>query len=286
MGAPTGTEAAQREEAPLPAPRQETAAAVLDGKLYVIAGFDSEGKGTSTTFVTDGKGWQSGPSLPAVLDHPSAASIGRRLYLAGGYSNGAASEKVYVLSTAGDAWQPASPMRHARGALALVAVGNNLFALGGTNGKDEVAAGELYDTAAQVWRDLPDMPHPRDHLAGFAHQNMPCVAGGRTPNTARVDCFDSRALAWRQLPDLPVPTSGAGAAALANDVLVAGGEPVNEPGPNVDMLARLVKGNWRVGKMYLPRHGIQLAVLNGRAWACGGGASPGYDAVAGCTSIP
>src|ERR1700694_1661869 len=133
LGAPAGTEAAQREEAPPPAPRQETAAAVLDGKLYVIAGFDSQGKGTSTTFVTDGKGWQSGPSLPAVLDHPSAAAIGRRLYLAGGYSNGAASEKVYVLSTAGDAWQPASPMRHARGALALVAVGNNLFALGGTN---------------------------------------------------------------------------------------------------------------------------------------------------------
>jgi hypothetical protein len=37
--------------------------------------------------------------------------------------------------------------------------------------------------------------------------------------------------------------------------------------------------------MLVPRHGFQLAVFEGRAWACGGGSLAGLHPVATCTSV-
>ncbi|HLQ32699.1 MAG TPA: hypothetical protein VK457_08430 [Chloroflexota bacterium] len=277
---PAGTAAtlAQRDEAPLPAAREEAAGAVAGGKLYVMAGFDTAGKDTSTVFVFDGRGWQTGPALPAPLDHPSAAAIGGDVYLAGGFSNGPAVSGAYRL--AAGKWGPMAPMNHARGALALVALGGKLYALGGID-KAEVGPAEVYNPTANHWTDLPPLQAPRDHVAGFAYEGKACIAGGRSPNTPRVDCFDPVANTWQRLPDLPQPTSGAGAETLNGDPVVAGGEGDRI----IDQLARLRGGAWQIEKMRVPRHGLQLAVLNDRAFACGGGTAPGLNAVASCTSI-
>ena len=97
----------------------------------------------------------------------------------------------------------------------------------------------------------------------------------------RVDCYDPGSNAWRRLPDLPQPTSGAGGAILGGDPIVAGGEGERI----IDQLARFHDGKWDLDRMRVPRHGLQLAILNSRAWACAGGTSPGLNAVPGCTSI-
>ena len=46
------------------------------------------------------------------------------------------------------------------------------------------------------------------------------------------------------------------------------------------------RGAWTTAEAMLsPRHGFQLAVFEGRAWACGGGSAPGLHPVATCTSL-
>ena len=42
---------------------------------------------------------------------------------------------------------------------------------------------------------------------------------------------------------------------------------------------------WTDEPMSAPRHGIQLTVFLGRAWACGGATAAGYQAATDCTSI-
>jgi hypothetical protein len=37
--------------------------------------------------------------------------------------------------------------------------------------------------------------------------------------------------------------------------------------------------------MLVPRHGFELALFDGRAWACGGATLPGLHPVATCTSL-
>jgi non-specific serine/threonine protein kinase len=263
----------------LPEPREELAASALNGTLYVIAGYDLNGSDTNTVFTYNGA-WSFGPPLPQALNHPAAAVLLGHLYVVGGFAGGQATAITYRF--AGDHWQQVASLHHARAALALVPLGGRLYALGGRDSAmGSVGTPEVYDPLAGTWSDLPAMPVPRHHVAGFVYQGMACAAGGKFPYTARVDCFDPASSAWRRLPDLPQATSGAGAAVLGDDVIVAGGQGDTV----VPWLFRFDGHSWQREPMLLPRHGMQLAMLMGRAWACGGGTVAGLHPTSLCTSM-
>jgi hypothetical protein len=44
-------------------------------------------------------------------------------------------------------------------------------------------------------------------------------------------------------------------------------------------------GSWSSQPMLVPRHGTAFAMYQGSLWACGGATSPGFHAVADCTSF-
>ena len=174
-------------------------------------------------------------------------------------------------------------MHHPRGALALVAVGSTLYAMGGAAG-GEVAPVEAYDTIQNRWTDVATLPAPRPWgrlgVAGARlRRRWPLAEHG----PRRLLRPDQRA--GRGCPDLPFPTSGAGAAALGGQVIVAGGENAAES-TLVDHVFRFMGGSaWSDEPMLVPRHGVQLAVFGGRAWACGGATAAGYHAATDCTSL-
>src|SRR5262249_61202759 len=64
-----------RELARMPSMRQEISTAVLDGKLFVIAGFDSSGVSTDTVEVydPDTDTWSRRAPLPLPTNHNAAA---------------------------------------------------------------------------------------------------------------------------------------------------------------------------------------------------------------------
>jgi hypothetical protein len=267
-------------------PLEESAAAAAGGKLYVMGGFDAAGNSLSTVYVFDGTAWSRGPSLPLGLDHTAAATLDDHLYLAGGHSGGADSASVFRLD--GESWTALASMHHARGGHALIAAAGRLYAIGGNTGAaTNVAPAEVYDPQSGQWSDLPALPAPRNHVAGFVYGPDVCAAGGRAPNTPRVDCFNFESMAWVRFPDLPRPTSGAGAATLDDGtVIVMGGQDAQEA-TLVDQLARLPSTNqWMATEtMLTPRHGFELAMFEGRAWACGGVSAAGLHPVATCTSV-
>lgn len=275
----------QRAEPSLPAPIEETAAAAAGGKLYVMGGFNAAGASLSGVYVFDGASWSSGPPLPLPLDHPSAATLDGAVYIAGGHSNGRDSAHAFRLD--GDHWTEVASLQYARGGHALVAVEGRLYAIGGNTARANVAPVEAYDPAANAWAVVTSLPVPRNHVAGFALGTAACAAGGRYPTTARVDCFDVVSGAWSRLADLPAATSGFGATTfLGGGVVAMGGQDASET-RIVPQLARYNADNtWGAGESMLsPRHGFELAVFGGRAWACGGGSAPGLHPVATCTSV-
>ena len=272
-------------ELSLPAPVEETGAAVAAGKLYVMGGFDAAGRSLSTVYVFDGTAWQAGPGLPLAVDHPSAASLDGSVYLSGGHNFGRASARLARFD--GASWTELAAMRYARGGHALLAAQGRLYAIGGNNAGGNVAPAEVYDPGTNAWSTLPSLPVPRNHVSGFVMGSNVCVAGGRAPTTARVDCFDTAQGAWHQIADLPRPTSGAGATAfLGGGIVMMGGQNAQETAI-VDQLTRYsASSGWSTGDaMMVPRHGFELAVFQDRAWACGGGTAPGLRPVATCTSV-
>jgi len=275
----------QRLEARLPVAVEETAAAATGQALYVIGGFDAAGNSLRSAYVFNGTAWKAGPRLPIGIDHASAATLDGRVYVAGGHSFGRDSARLFRLD--GSAWTELAPMHHARGGHALIGDGGRLYVIGGNTVSGDVPAAEVYDPATNRWSDLPPLPLPRNHVSGFTFNGEVCVAGGRSPNTARVDCFNPQARTWGRLASLPQATSGAGAVMLGGgSVVVAGGEDAGESRLISQLVHLGLDGKWSgVVSMLVPRHGFQLALFEGRAWACGGGAAPGLRPVATCTSI-
>ena len=276
---------AQRQEPSLPVPIEEAGAATAGGNLYVIGGFNVAGASLDSVYVFDGSTWRAGPRLPLPVDHPSAATLDGQVYLAGGHSNGRDSARVFRLD--GDHWTELAALHFARGGHALIAAQGKLFAIGGNTSRGNVAQAEAYDPATNAWTVLPSLPDPRNHVMGFVAGGEACVAGGRSPTTARVDCFDIVSGAWVRLPDLPQPSSGGGGVTFpGGDVVVMGGQDASET-RIVDQLTRhSPSGAWSSAeRMLFPRHGFELAIFAGRAWACGGGSAPGLHPVATCTSI-
>jgi N-acetylneuraminic acid mutarotase len=268
----------------MPQPRQEVASAALaDQALYVVGGYDRSRRSSTDVQVFDG-GWSAGPAYPLPVDHAVAAVTAGSLYVIGGYSNGQARADVYRLDVRGGRWEAVAPLHHARGAAGATEVAGRIIVLGGAAGGIEVAPVESFDPIAGSWSDVATLPAPRDHVAAFNRLSNACAAGGRSPNTARVDCLDPATGVWTRLPDLPHATSGAGAEVIGDQVVLAGGEDAGES-VIISVVARLRNGAWTEEAMLDPRHGIQLAAFRGRAWACGGAGTAGYDASAICTSI-
>ena len=275
----------QRAEPSLPAPVEETAAAAAGGKLYVMGGFNAAGASLTSVYVFDGTSWTGGPPLPLPLDHASAATLDDTVYIAGGHSNGRDSARVFRLD--GDHWTEVAPLHYARGGHSLVAAAGRLYAIGGNTGAGNVGPTESYDPASKGWSVLNPLPQPRNHVLGFTIDDTACVAGGRAPTTARVDCLLLTTGTWsRPFGDVPVATSGGGAMAFPNgDVVVLGGQDASET-RIVDQLSVLRGKSWtQIARMLSPRHGFELALFGDRAWACGGGSAPGLHPVATCTSL-
>lgn len=275
----------QRTETSLPVALEESAAAVAGGNLYVIGGLDAAGNSLRTVWVFDGKAWRAGPRLPLGLDHTSAATLNDHVYVAGGHSFGSDSGRFFRLD--GAAWTELPRMHHPRGGHTLLSANARLYVIGGNTALVNVGPMEVYDPVSGVWSDRLALPSPRNHVSGFVFGANVCAAGGRSPATTRVDCFNFESSTWVRFPDLPRATSGAGAATLDDGrAVILGGENAQETSIN-DQFARLPNpSSWVAAEaMLIPRHGFELAVFQGRAWACGGGGQPGLHPVAVCTSV-
>src|SRR6266542_3897347 len=77
-----------RELARMPSMRQEVSTAAFEGKIFVLAGYDSRGLSTDTVEVYDPETdtWSRRASLPLPTNHNAAAVAGGKLYAFAGTS--------------------------------------------------------------------------------------------------------------------------------------------------------------------------------------------------------
>src|SRR5919109_2897321 len=121
--------------APLPTPRSEIAGAALNGKVYIIGGFDESGQSTTTVEVYDpiADKWTTAAPLPQPLDHTAAASYYGKLYVVGGgyLSRDTLSNKLFIYDPTINKWTEGANLPAARGALTANFINGILYAVGG-----------------------------------------------------------------------------------------------------------------------------------------------------------
>jgi N-acetylneuraminic acid mutarotase len=260
--------------APMPAARQELATAVLNGKIYVIAGYDENGNSTDSVFVYNPatNTWASAHPLPGLNNHNNAAVAAGKLYSFGGRSS-----TTYLYDPTNDSWAPVATLNLGRGDTAAVGVINDRIYVAG--GDPAGNAMEVFNPAANTWTTLAPMSVARNHCGGGVINGKFYVVGGRGAAGAptALEAYDPQSNTWSVRAPMPTGRSGIGVGVVNGELYVFGGEIPNlhaevevyNPGTNT----------WRRRPdMPAPRHGIWASVIGNKIYLPGGGEIQGFGA--------
>ncbi len=273
-------------------PRQEVAAALLDGAVVVVGGFgpDRETLASVERWRPEAAAWETLAPLAVAVNHPAAAVVGGRLVVVGGYRGPGladATDVVQVYDAHADAWRLGAPMPTARGGLAAVAFEGRLLAIGG--GRDGVSLADVaaYDPVRDAWEVWPPLGQARDHLGAAVLDGRVHVLGGRAAGDfalATHEVFDPVTDAWSAAPELPTGRSGHAVAVVGDCLYAFGGEGnVAERDGLFDQVERFVgsTGTWAsLAPMPVPRHGMAAVAVDGPIVLPGGATLAGYAASA------
>ena len=236
-------------------PRQNGAAGVLNGLLYV-AGGDTK---PAASFTRTGSTQSYDPStttwttlanmnVPRTLVAGDAA--GGKFFVVGGVDTGGNTSNAVEgydpspscvpdpnqlppVTCPGTippiGWTSYQAMNHARSRHRAVAIGTRLYVFGGDDsGGALVALPEVYDADTDSWSDLATMPTPRDDVAVAVLNGLIYVIGGRSQTSAAVttvETYNPANNTWTTVAPLPTPLRFQHAAAVAGRIYAAGGYP-------------------------------------------------------------
>lgn len=269
---------------PLPQARGEVAAAVAEGRIYVIGGFKADGENSTTVqaFNPPTSSWAQEAELPVPVDHPMAAGFQGRVYVAGGYGPGRA-RLTSLFAFTGDGWTKLAPMPERRAAGGAAIVKGKLYVVGGTTSKGTHGLARtmlVYDIARNRWSKRRG-PTPREHLGVAALRGRIYAVGGRTAgfdtNMALVEAFNPRTGRWSRLPRVPGRRGGTGAAGIGRWIVSVGGEATSGTIRTVFRYDLRTRRWSRLPDLPTPRHGLGVAAVGGKVYVMGGGTSPGLS---------
>jgi len=276
-----------RALAPATLERTEVAAARIGRYVYVVGGFEKR-SGLTTRAVERydirANAWKRLRSMPAGLNHPTAAAYRGRVYVHGGYTArrnlSSATARLFAYDTRRDRWSRLPRSRVPRAAHALAVVGNRLYAAGGRNDTGGLRSLEVYDFARRRWRAGPKLRGPaRDHMTGVSAGGYLYALAGREGgrNFAVAERYSPGRRRWEQLPSMRKARGGiASARVSAGRVVVFGGEESAGTIAQAEIYEPR-RRRWRsLPDMRTPRHGLGGVSLRDRVYAIEGGPRPGF----------
>lgn len=147
--------------ASLPDPRWASGAAVLDGKLYVVAGCTTSAcvPEASSVFAYDpvSNSWTSVASYPIPVGFPACGAVGAELVCAGGEQGGQGLAAAYAYSPRTNKWTKIAPLPMDLYGSSNTAADGELLVSGGITdfGKDITNAAFAYHPGTNTWTALP-----------------------------------------------------------------------------------------------------------------------------------
>src|SRR6202521_3958772 len=219
-----------KKGAPFPEPDEELYGVTLNGKMYVIGGWD-DGKAGGVNYeynpATDK--WTKKQPMPRSAHHAALAAANGKIYVMGGFVPpkdtaipvGGAWEPIdnaWEYDPAADSWKSLPPLPGKRGSALAAEVGGKIYVIGGATTADGskdpfftffgpskvLSTNDVYDPATNKWQSRRPMSVPRNHAFAAAVNGKIYVIGGRTgtayimtaTNTNVVEEYDPAADRW------------------------------------------------------------------------------------------
>lgn len=220
----------------LPVPVNHGIADSFNGVVYVFGGYEGPGLDAASdrAFAFQAGRWREIAKMPEVRAAAGAATVGDRIYIAGGVGPGASglAETMMVFNPSAGAWstEPGVPtLREHLG----VGGGRDSVLVAGGRAPTNLATLEIYDTATRQWTTpprVPDMPTARGGIAAaLVSSRFLVAAGGEAASTFdEAEAFDLENGEWIALPPMPTARHGLGVVAIDSRLYVIAGGP--QPG--------------------------------------------------------
>jgi hypothetical protein len=203
----------------------------------------------------------------------AAASVGDKVFFAGGYS-GSASNVIDIFNNATNSWTTAS-LSQARFNMAAASAGDKVFIGGGQNATGFSAVVDIYDNHTNTWTTAT-LSQARTLLVATATKNKIYFAGGETnigTFSNVVDIYDVQSNTW-STATLSVPRYGLAAVSVGSKVMFGGGLISTGNGySNVVDILDETTGLWSTATLSVGRAYLAAASAGAKVLFMGGHAS-------------
>jgi len=169
-----------RQAAALPAPRGGHAAVVLDGKIHVIGGGNSESTiADHSVYDLATNRWSEAAPLPRAEGSPAAVVFKGRLYAIGGRSGFSDYGAVYIYDAGKDTWSKGPPIAP-RGTAGAVVYRGAIFVFGGESQRRNKTLNDVLrlDPKTNHWRRVNGMPTARNYARAVLLKDAVYIVGG------------------------------------------------------------------------------------------------------------
>lgn len=219
---------------PMTSTRPAASVVELDGKTYVIGGFES---GTTSKKLevydpTDNT-WTTLSSMSTARYFATAQVVDNKIYVIGGISNsslttttGTYYKTVEVYDPATNTWTTKASMPTARMGTSSVVHNNEIYVFGGmSSSATNLTKVEKYNPSTDSWTTLKSMPLGVHQPGAIVYNNLIYLFGGGYGATVykKVQVYDPETDTYSNRADMPQARDAIGSIKYGNEIYLIGG---------------------------------------------------------------
>jgi hypothetical protein len=189
-----------------PDQRDAPTAGFINGKLYVVGGWNYDGSTNSGMDIYDpaSNSWSTATAAPKGYAGTGSAVLNGKLYTIGGCTSGCGTTDAYVYDPNADTWTAIAPYPEPVSWESCAGIQNKIYCAGGnSDAAGAISHAYVYDPNAGSWSSLPDMPVGL-WASAYSSANGQLVISSGATSTALTNqgfAFDPQADVWTALPN-------------------------------------------------------------------------------------
>jgi N-acetylneuraminic acid mutarotase len=192
--------------------REAPQAAFINGKLYVVGGWDNSGTPVSymEIYNPDSGTWSFGASIPTAYAAASVAVLNGKMYVIGGCDSLTCGHTgVQVYDPASNSWSTAASYPEPTSWEGCGAITGQVYCAGGTvaslTGETTTKDAYVYDPASDAWYAIAPLPIDLWGMGYSAANGKLLISGGVTNQTSTLTnqgfAYDPSSGSWSALPN-------------------------------------------------------------------------------------